>query len=387
MVRVPTGPLPVEALPVLRQRRSVKWSKYPDDVLPLPVAEMDYPLAPAVQEVLRRAVDASDTGYAYCEPVLGAAVARFAGERWGWDVDPGAVTAVTDVGVGAVELIRAVCRPGDAVVISPPVYPPFFSWVAETRTRLLEAPLRQDADGGWRLDLDRLDAAFAQRPAAYILCNPHNPVGRAHDREELTAVARLAIEHGVTVIADEIHAPLVLPGAEFTPFLTVPGGAETGISLVSASKAFNLAGLKCAAAVTASSPMRAVTDRLPPDGIWRIGHLGLLATEAAFTDGDQWLDALLDTLDARRRQLASLLVERLPMVRWTPPEATFLAWLDCRSIGAGDTAHELFLRQGRVALEPGTRFGSEGSGWVRLNYATSGEILDEAVDRMAAALR
>lgn len=386
MVRRPTGPLPVDGLPALRQRRSVKWSKYPDDVLPLPVAEMDFPLAPVVQEALRRAVDASDTGYAYAEPVLGVAVAHFAGERWGWDLDPGAVTAVTDVGVGAVELLRAVCRPGDAVVISPPVYPPFFSWVAETRTRLVEAPLRQSADGAWRLDLDRLGAAFAQRPAAYILCNPHNPVGRVHDKEELTAVARLAAEHGVTVIADEIHAPVVLPGAEFTPFLTVPGGAEVGISLVSASKAFNLAGLKCAAVVTASSPMRAVADRLPPDGVWRVGHLGLLATEAAFTGGGEWLDALLATLDARRQQLGRLLAERLPRVRWMPPEATYLAWLDCRSIGAGDTAHELFLREGRVALEPGTHFGAEGGGWVRLNYGTSEDILDEAVHRMAAAL-
>lgn len=386
MVRTPPGSLPVDGLPALRQRRSAKWSKYPDDVLPLPVAEMDFPLAPVVQDVLRRAVDASDTGYGYAEPVLGAAVARFAGERWNWEVDAGAVSAVADVGVGTVELLRSVCRPGDAVVISPPVYPPFFSWVAETRTRLVEAPLRQGADGTWRLDLDRLGAAFAQRPAAYILCNPHNPVGRVHDREELTAIARLAAQHGVTVIADEIHAPLVLPGAEFTPFLTVPGGAEVGISLVSASKAFNLAGLKCAAAVTASSPMRAVTDRLPPDGVWRIGHFGLLATEAAFTDGGEWLDALLATLDARRQQLGRLLAERLPQVRWTPPEATFLAWLDCRSIGGGDTAHELFLREGRVALEPGTRFGAEGSGWVRLNYGTSEEILDEAVHRMAAAL-
>jgi len=382
-----TGLLPVDDLPVLRQRRSAKWSRYPDDVLPLPVAEMDFALAPAVQDVLRRAVDASDTGYAHPEPVLGPALARFAGERWGWDVDPGAVTGVPDVGVGAADLIRAACRPGDAVVIDPPVYPPFFTWVEEARTRLVEVPLRQRADGAWRLDLEGLRAAFASRPAAYVLCNPHNPVGRVHDPAELAAVAAMAAEYGVTVIADEIHAPLVLPGAEFTPFLTVPGGADVGISLMSASKAFNLAGLKCAAAVTASPAMRAVTDRLPSDGAWRIGHLGLLATVAAFTDGGDWLDSLLATLDARRRQLSGLLAERLPQVHWVPSEATYLAWLDCRAIGDGDTPHELFLHEGRVALEPGTHFGAEGSGWVRLNYGTSEAILDEAVNRMAAALR
>ena len=379
--------LTVDDLDVLRRRRSAKWSSYPDDVLPLPVAEMDFPLAPAVQESLRAAVEASDTGYAHAEPVLGPAVAGFTASRWGWQIEPEAVIAMPDVGVGAVELIRAVCQPGDGVVISPPIYPPFYLWISETRTRLLEAPLRQRPDGAWRLDLDRLETAFAERPAAYILCNPHNPVGRVHDRDELTAVARLAADYGVTVIADEIHAPLVLPGAEFTPFLTVPGGAEVGISLVSASKAFNLAGLKCAAAVTASEPMQAATGRLPHHGRWRIGQFGLLATLAAFTAGGTWLDALLATLDARRTQLGGLLAERLPQVSWSPPEATYLAWLDCRAIGTGDAPRELFLDKGRVALEPGPHFGAEGSGWVRLNFGTGEQILDEAVRRIAQAAR
>ena len=219
-----------------------------------------------------------------------------------------------------------------------------------------------------------------------MLCNPHNPVGRVHDRDELTAVARLADRYGVTVIADEIHAPLVLPGAGFTPFLTVPGGAEVGISLVSASKAFNLAGLKCAAAVTASPAMRAVTDRVPAHVRWRVGQFGLLATLAAFADGGEWLDRLVATLDARRTQLGDLLAERLPQVRWVPPEATYLAWLDCRAIGDGDTPWDVFFEKGRVALEPGTHFGTEGSGWARLNFGTGEQILDEAVGRMAAAL-
>jgi cysteine-S-conjugate beta-lyase len=347
---------------------------------------MDFALAPVVRETLHAAVDASDTGYAYVEPVLGDSVAAFAANRWGWQVDPAGVTGVADVAVGAVELIRAAGEAGDAVVISPPVYPPFYLWIEETRTRLLEAPLRQRPDGAWRLDLDRLEAAFAQRPAAYVLCNPHNPVGRAHDRDELTEVARLAAHHRVTVIADEVHAPLALPGAKFTPFLTVPGGADVGISLVSASKAFNLAGLKCAAVVTASPAMRAVADRMPYHGRWRVGQFGLLATLAAFADGGDWLDDLLATLDARRRQLGRLLAERLPQVRWVPPEATYLAWLDCRAIGDADVPHRLFVDKGRVALEPGTQFGPEGSGWVRLNFGTGEQILDEAIRRMAATL-
>jgi cysteine-S-conjugate beta-lyase len=197
---------------------------------------------------------------------------------------------------------------------------------------------------------------------------------------------RLARLYRVTVISDEIHAPLVLPGATFTPLLTVPGAAEVVISLVSASKAFNLAGLKCAAVVTGSPAMAAVVGRFPPDARWRTGHFGVLATVAAFRDGADWLDDLLRHLDARRAQLGALLRERLPAVRWHPPEATFLAWLDCTALGADNQPRELFLSRGRVAVEPGLRFGAAGAGFVRLNFGTGAEILDEATARMAAAV-
>jgi cysteine-S-conjugate beta-lyase len=382
-----TVSLPVDELEVLRRRRSAKWRSFPEDVLPLPVAEMDFALAPAVRAVLAEAVERSDTGYAAGADELAGALAGFAERRWGWRVDPDAVAPATDVGVACVELLRVLCRPGDAVVINPPVYPPFFHWVDESDTRLVEAPLRQDDAGAWRLDLDALADAFAARPAAYVLCNPHNPVGRVHSREEIAEVVRLAHEHGVTVVSDEIHAPLVLPGSTFTPFLTVPGAADVGVSLVSASKAFNLAGLKCAAVVAGSHPMRAVVARRPVDARWRVGHLGVLASVAAFEAGDAWLDALLGTLDRRRAQLADLVTRLLPDVRWAPPEATYLAWLDCRAYGNGSGPREAFLDRGRVALEAGPRFGAPGSGWVRLNFGTAEEILDEAVRRMSAVPR
>jgi len=379
-----TAPLPVAELDVLRRRRSAKWRSYSHDVLPLPVAEMDFALAPAISEVLHAAVDASDTGYSMLGDELGAALSQFAGARWGWSIDATPVVPVPDVGVGAVELLRAMCAPGDAVVISPPVYAPFYSWIAETRTRLLEAPLRREESGSWRLDLDALEAAFRQGPAAYVLCSPHNPVGRVHEPGELAAVIELAHQYGVRVIADEIHAPLVLPGATFTPLLTLPGAGEVAVSLVSASKAWNLAGLKCALVVS-EPPMRPVVDRLPPDGRWRIGHFGALATVAAFRHGSGWLDVLLETLDIRRTELGRLLSEHLPGVRWHPPEATYLAWLDCRSVGTGTKPWEHFLHRARVALEPGPAYGSPGTGFVRLNFGTSGEILAEAVRRMGGA--
>jgi cystathionine beta-lyase len=318
-------------------------------------------------------------------PALGEALAGFAADRWGWQVDPAAVTAVADVGVGVVETLRVLAGPGDAVVICTPVYSPFFGWVPEAGARLLEVPLRP-AGEGWRLDLDALERAFATRPAAFVLCNPHNPVGRVHTPQELAEVVRLARTYGVSVVSDEIHGPIVLPGATFTPLLTVPGAADVAVSVVSASKAWNIAGLKCAAVVTASPAMAAVVDRFPPDTGWRVGHLGVLATVAAYTGGGPWLDRLLATLDDRRTVLSGLLRDRLPAVSWLAPESTFLAWLDCSALGGGNDPREHFLEKARVALEPGLNFGRPGSGHVRLNFGTSVEILDEATARMARSL-
>jgi cystathionine beta-lyase len=376
--------LDVEPLEQLRRRRSAKWRMYPDDVLPLTIAEMDFALAPVVADVLREAVERSDTGYAKTDPHLGEAISGFAARRWNWDIDPLAVKPAADVGVGVVEMLRVLTRPGDFVVISPPVYPPFFGWAPEAAARLLEVPLAL-RDDGWRLDLPGLERAFATHPAVYILCNPHNPVGRVHDSDELAALVRLARIYGVTIISDEIHAPLTLPGATFTPLLTIPGAAEVAVSVVSASKAFNLAGLKCAGIVTASPTMKAVADRLTPHIGWRVGHFGALATIAAFTDGDEWLDTLLATLDHRRSLLGELLRDRLPAVSWHPPEGTYLAWLNCGSFGDDDDARDFFLREGKVAMEPGLHFGAAGAGYARLNFGTSAEILDLATKQLADA--
>jgi cysteine-S-conjugate beta-lyase len=378
--------LPVEPVETLRQRRSAKWRAFPADVLPLPVAEMDFGLAPPVAAALAEAIERSDTGYALAVPALGDALAGFAAGRWGWDIDPASVTAVTDVGVGVVELLRVLTRPGDSVVVSPPVYHPFFNWIPEAGARLLEVPLRHDP-GGWRLDLAGLEAAFATHPAAYLLCNPHNPVGRAHTADELAALVRLARIYQVTIVSDEIHGPLVLPGAAFTPLLTLPAAADIAVSVLSASKAWNLPGLKCGAVVTGTPAMAAVTGQFPPDTRWRVGHLGVIAAVAAFTSGQPWLDQLLATLCERRALLGRLLADRLPMVSWHPPEATYLAWLDCSAIGPDDQPAERFVEHGRVALEPGLKFGAPGSGHVRLNFATSAEILDEATARMARCAR
>lgn len=380
---MPTPPLVTfPDLAALRQRTSAKWRQGAVEVLPLDIAEMDVDLAQPVAQALTQAVARGDTGYAFPDPAFAAALAGFADRRWGWDVDPARVSVVPDVAVGVMELLGSVCGPGDGVVINPPVYPPFRAWVDEAGATRIDAPLAMAADGAWRLDLGRLEDAFRQGPKAYVLCNPHNPVGRVHSPAELGAVVELAHRYGVLVVSDEIHAPLTLPDVRFTPILTVPGAAEVAVSLVSASKAFNLAGLKCAAVV--SAPGGPDSMRMVGEAVWHSGHLGVLAGTVAFASGDAWLDALVATLGDRRRELGEMLAARLPEVAWQEPEATYLAWLDWRATPLDDV-HQALLAQ-LVALDPGHRFGAPGRGWMRLNFGTSQEILDLATARMAAAL-
>jgi cystathionine beta-lyase len=235
------------------------------------------------------------------------------------------------------------------------------------------------------VDLDALADALATGVRVLVLANPHNPTGRVAPVAELAAIAELCAGAGAWVLADEIHAPLVLPGAVHTPFLEVSDAARAcGIVFTSASKAFNLAGLKAAMIVTASAPARDAVARLPPAIQKGVGILGVVAAEAALTAGDEWLDAVLDQLDANRELLGAQLRAYLPGVVWTPPAATYLAWLDCRGLGLGADPAAHFLARGRVALSPGPAYGADG--FVRLNFGTSAEMVTEITHRMAAAV-
>jgi cysteine-S-conjugate beta-lyase len=374
------------SLDELRRRTSAKWRTYPPDVLPLPVAEMDFPLAAPVAEALHAAIRRSDLGYASPSPELAEALAGFAARRWGWQVDPAQVTLAPEVGVAIVEVLRLLVRPGDRVVINPPVYDSFFPWVAEVGCRPVEVPLAQTGDG-WALDLDAMQAAFQDGVRVHLLCSPHNPTGTVHPRQDLERLAALAAHYGVTVLADEIFAPLVLPGRTHHPFVSVsPEAAGHGLVFTSASKAWNLAGLKCAAIVTADAVTRRLVERLPEELPWRAGHLGVLASIAAFTEGEPWLEEVLGVLDHHRRYLAELLAAWIPAIRYRPPDASYLAWLDCTALGLGDDPSAVFLARGRVALTSGPSFGRPGVGHARLNMGTSRQILAEAVDRMASAI-
>ncbi|MFD5826593.1 MalY/PatB family protein [Lentzea sp. NPDC060358] len=370
------NPLRELTLDQLRRRTSVKWRHHPDDVLPVWVAEMDVPLAEPVARAITDAVAIGDTGYpagtGYAE-----ALAGFAGTRWGWHPAVERMAVVPDVMLGVVEMLRLVSHRDAPVVVNCPVYPPFYQFTRSLGRQVVEAPL----DAAARIDPAALEAAFvrAGRGAAYLLCNPQNPTGTVHTRAELEQVARLAREHGVRVVADEIHAPIT--GGDFVPYLSVAGD---GLSLLSASKAWNLAGLKAALAV-AGPESAADLARLPEEVGHGASHLGVIAHTAALRDGVEWLDALLEGLDENRRLLAGLLAEHLPGIRYAPGGGTYLAWLDCRELGLGDDPAEAFLERGRVALNSGLPFGTGGAGFVRMNLATTPEVLEEAVRRMRTA--
>ena len=366
----------------LRERTSAKWRHFAPDVLPLWIAEMDVELAEPIQEALFRAVRDGDLGYPGSTPYAESFVA-FADARWDWpDLDAGRIIPVQSVILGYVDALIEHTDPGSAVIVNSPVYPPFYSYLIQADREVIEAPL--DAD--LRLDPAAIEAAMTRataggRRAAYLLCNPHNPGGTAHTRAELEALAGLSHRHGVPVVSDEIHGPIVHAGHQFVPYLTVD---PTAVALHAASKAFNLAAMP-AALLVGGADSAPTLDRFRAGKHHGPGHLGVIAQSAAYREGGAWLDAMLAGLERNRFLTRDLLAEHAPGVRYTVPEATYLTWLDFGD-ACGEDPAAVLLERGRVALNRGLDFGMGGAGHARLNIATSPAILEEAARRIGAAL-
>ena len=374
-----------DSLEVLRKRTSAKWRTFPEDVLPLPVAEMDFPIAKPIRDVLIDMIKRSDTGYSGIAPELPQAFANYAKRNWDWTVNKDQFYLATDVGVAGVEVLRLWTSTGDKVVVNSPVYLNFFTWIKEAKCEAVDVPLARIGDE-WALDLTALENAFAAGVKAYILCHPHNPVGHVFTMDELEKIAELAKKYNVLVISDEIHAPLIFSKAKFIPYLNVSDTArETGLCITSASKAWNLAGLKCAQIVADNSAINDRLLQLPLASPWRTSLLGVWASIAAYNQGEPWLKAVINNVDDNRHYLAKLLKKHLPKAKYTVPNSTYLAWIDLSAYGQENVA-ALLLDKGRVALSNGTDFGGVGKDFVRLNLATSKEILKDAVLRMASVL-
>jgi cystathionine beta-lyase len=376
-------------LAALRARRGVKWTRYGPRVLPAWVADMDFAVAPPIRERLAGLASNSDLGYAPLPQDTGMRelFAERMARRFGWELDAERVVVITDVLQGLAASIDLLCEPGDGVVVQTPIYPPFLEIVAGSGRRLVENRLLQDAER-YEIDFAALERSIDDRTRLLLLCNPHNPSGRVLSVEELDALATLACERDLIVVADEIWGDLVFPPHRHVPLAT--RGAEIAartITLTSATKSFNLAGLPCAFAHFGSARLIERFQRLTPHLLGGVGIAAIEATRAAWSEGDLWLEEVRAILDRNRRALSGLLARRIPTITYLPPEATYLAWLDCRRLDLEEGPGRFFLKSAQVALNDGRRFGVAGEGFARLNFATSAELLQEIVERMSSALR
>ena len=374
----------------LHTHRSEKWRGFPQDVLPLPVAEMDFPVAEPIKAILTEMVAHSDLGYLGPIPELGLGFKKFAAERWNWTVDEKQVRAATDVGVAVVEILRVFTQPGDSILISSPVYHNFYTWINETKLTLVDVPFERTGDEAtnpWVINWASIEKAYASGIKVHLLCSPHNPLGFIYTEQDLLKIVALAKKHNVLVISDEIHAPLTFPGETFIPILSLGDDAETvSVTVTAASKGWNIAGLKCAIIISQNAEMNSKLANLAPAMHYRASLLGGFATAVAFANSGVWLDSAIAQLDHNRHLIKELLAEKLPTVRYHLPQNSYLAWLDVESLNLGVDPSVTLIEKGRVAFNPGHAFGKQCDQYVRLNFATSPEIITEAIERIARAV-
>jgi cystathionine beta-lyase len=373
----------------LREIGGLKWSAHPGSIGAF-VAEADYGVAPPIARALHDAVDSGLFGY--LPPSLGVelaqATASWQETAYGWQVPPERVHPLGDVVAGLQAAIDLFSEPGSAVILPTPAYMPFLTVPGNLGRRTIQVPLREEEDGLCALDLDGIDRAFQAGGRLLILCNPYNPVGRVFSRAELEALAEVVERNAGRVFSDEIHAPFVYPGARHLPYASLsPAAAAHTITATSASKAWNLPGLKCAQLILTSDVDEEIWDRRGGFLEHGASNLGVIANIAAYREGADWLDAAIAYTDRNRHALGELLADAVPGMRYSPPEGTYIAWLDARHLGLGERAAEFFLEEAGVAMTDGVACGDPGRGFLRFVIATPRPILADAVGRMGAAMR
>lgn len=374
----------------LRARQGAKWNFYPSDVLPAWVADMDFRVAEPIQAALRRLIDQTDFGYGFRmgERSLPNAFAHRMQERYGWAIDEDRVRVTTEVVQCLLTAIIAFSEPGDGVLTQLPIYPPFLMVIDNSNRRRIENPLIDDGSR-FALDIDGMRRAVDERTRVILLCSPHNPTGRVYTREELQAIGDLAVERDLVIVCDEIHADLTYPGRTHIPIATLsPEIAARTITVTSATKAFNLAGLPCAVMHFGSAELQAKYEERWPRGVTGTPSVPAVdATVTAWRECQPWLDAVLARLQSNRDRVAQFVAEQLPGIIHHRPEATYLSWLDCRNLHLpGESPFKFFLDEAKVGLNQGSMFGAPGDTCVRLNFATAPDVLEQVLDRMASAV-
>lgn len=371
----------------LKFRVGEKWNTYPPDVLPAWVAEMDYPLAEPIREILAQALEHDDLGYPINLRSIGVpkAFSQRMADRYGWETNPRRADVITDIVQGIYVAIDVLSEPGDGVIVQTPIYPPFLNAVADTKRRLVENRMIAGPDG-WEIDFDGLRAGIDARTRILLLCNPHNPTGRVFRRDELEQLAQIACENDLVVVADEVHGDLVFDDRKHIPIASLSEeiGART-ITLTSATKAFNIPGLRCGVAHFGSEDLQSRYRSIPRHLRGGVGLLGLYATLAAWQRSQPWLDEVRSYLQRNRDDVADFVSTRLPNIVHTPNESTYLAWLDCSAVDVTGSPSAHILENQRLALNDGRHFGKGFEKFVRLNFATSRRILGEILERLEKA--
>lgn len=367
---------------------STKWRVYGPGVLPLWTADMDFRVPEPVIAALRARVDHGVFGYCVEPPELREILAERLGRLYGWRVSAGDIVLGTGVVTAFHRACRAAAGPTDGILVQTPVYQPILGAAAHNGSVGQQAPLARRADGRWEIDFEAFEAAVTARTRVFILCNPHNPVGRVFSRADLERLASMCLRRDVLICSDEIHCDLVFPGSAHTPIASLdPEVAKRCVTLMAPSKTFNVPGLRCSFAVVTDPDLRRRLVGEESATFSEVNNLGLAATLAAYRDGQDWLDQVLAYLAANRDFVAEFVRRELPGAAMAPPEATYLAWLDCRTCGIDGNPQQFFLERARVALQDGEWFGPGGEGFVRLNFGCTRATLAEALERMATALR
>lgn len=381
------------SLDVLRGRQGAKWNRYGKDVIPAWVADMDFLPAPAIQQAVERLTQIQDYGYPQrdgdrAEFAVSRAFAARMKNRFGWAPDPALVQPIADLVQGTYSSILAFSDPGDGVILQIPAYPPFRESILDTGRRLISHQVRYDGD---RIDMNigTLDQLVDDRTKIILLCSPHNPTGHAYRRAELEAIADIAIRHDLVVLADEIHCDLVYPGQAHIPFASLgPEIAARTVTLNSATKSFNIPGLRCAALHFGSPALRErYHARIPKRVLGSPGIFGIDATVAAWESGQPWLDAVLAHLLIARDHIADVIAKELPELRFYIPEATYLGWIDCSGLQLPTTAFKFFHDKARIGFSAGETFDPLRPDCIRFNFGTSMEIIDQILGQMIQAVR
>jgi cysteine-S-conjugate beta-lyase len=375
-------------LPVERKGSdSHKWQRYDESIIPLWVADMDFVSAEPITEALHRRVDHRIFGYSTHDKEMVPTIQDRMKRLYNWEVREEEILFLPGVVPGINLSFQACTEPGDAVLVQPPVY---FHFIDDPRRhgRVLNAPSLVENGDSYEIDFDGFERSISSRTKLFILCNPHNPVGRVFTEAELGRLAEICLRHHIVICSDEIHCDLVYQGHRHTPIATLGSDvASRTITLMSPSKTFNIAGLGCAFAVIKDPGIRKAWMRWSHGLVPHVNIMGNVAALAAYRHGQEWLDQVLAYLAANRDFLVTYVREHLHPLRMSRMEATYLAWLDCRNAGIPGTPSEFFLKKARVGLNDGAEFGAGGEGFVRLNFACPRRTLVDALDRMREAMR